>query len=321
MRGRGEQRGMETIEFEGWPGCVRLTNGAAEIVIARAFGPRILRYGLVGGPNAFHILPETRGQIGTETWLPYGGHRLWHAPEVLPRSYAPDNVPVDIVQNDRALHVTGHTEASTGIQKQMTVTLAPGGSAARVAHRLTNHGVWPITLAPWGLSIVALGGFVVIPQEPFVSHDDVLDAARPIVVWKFTDMADPRWRWGTKYLTLRQTDAPTKKPQKVGVWNTQGWAAHVAPAHTFLIEIEPARGGPASLPDMGSNFETYTDGPFQELETLGPLVTLAPGASVEHVEHWFLAPTTAEDNDAALDAHLLPLLKTARAAFSRSFEH
>ncbi len=44
----------------------------------------------------------------------------------------------------------------------------------------------------------------------------------------------------------------------------------------------------AEYPDFGSNNETYTTRNYMEVESLGPLHTLAPSASVEHVEEWFL---------------------------------
>lgn len=310
----------ETIEFEGWQGCLRLSNGTAEVVVTTSVGPRIIRYGLAGGPNAFQVIPKTRGQTGGDTWLPYGGHRLWLAPEVMPRSYYPDTGPIGShsFEND-TLTVANPPENTTGIAKEMRISLAPQGAAVRVVHRVTNHNIWPITLAPWALSIVANGGRVVLPQEPYVSHDDDLMPARPLILWKFTEMGDPRWRWGTKYLSLRQDDALTN-PQKVGAYNLQGWAAHLTPTQAFIVRIDIAPGGPAVLPDQGSNFETYTEGPFQELETLGPLQTLEPGESAEHVEHWFLAPCdNIADEDAALDAGLLPLVQQASQEAQSAF--
>ena len=195
----------------------------------------------------------------------------------------------------------------------MRITLATQGTAVKVEHRLTNDGVWDVELSVWALSIVANGGRVVLPQEPFVSHDDDLLPARPVVLWKFTDMADPRWRWGRKYLSLRQVGDEQGNPQKVGVFNAQGWAAHLTPQQAFLIAIDVAPGGPSVLPDAGCNLETYTDGPFQELETLGPLRTVQAGQTASHTERWFLAPMTdVADEDGSLDADLLPLVSRAR---------
>ena len=307
---------MEYIEYEGWKDCVRLSNGDAELVATTAFGPRIIHYGRTDGPNAFHVISETRGRIQSGQWYPYGGHRLWHAPEVMPRTYQADNGPVEAALLGGTLSLRNH-EPATGLTREMRLTLAPRGTAVRVEHRLTNTGAWDVTLSAWALSIVANGGRVVIPQEPFVSHDDDLAPARPLVLWKFTDMADPRWRWGRKYLSLRQAGDTQGNPQKVGMYNAQGWAAHLTPEQAFVISIDVAPGGPSVLPDDGCNCETYTDGPFQELETLGPLQTLPPGHTATHVEHWFLAPTgEIADDDGALDAHLLPLVGQARREFA-----
>ncbi len=310
---------LETTRFEGWD-AIRLSNGDAEVVVTTSAGPRLIRYGLTGGPNAFHVIPETRGQSGGDTWMPYGGHRLWHAPEVSPRSYHPDTGAYGMpTLEDGTLKVVSPTEGTTGIAKEMHVTLAPSGAAVRVEHRLTNHNVWPVTLSVWALSIVANGGRVVLPQEPFVSHDDELAPARPLVLWPFTDMADPRWRWGRKFLSLRQAGAEGN-PQKVGAFNAQGWAAHLTDAQAFVLRIPPTPGGPSALPDMGSNFETYTDGPFQELETLGPLTALEPGASASHTEFWFLAPSAPiADTDEALEAALLLLVAEARTQTMQAF--
>ncbi len=296
------------MQYEGWD-AVRLTNGDAEIVVTTSVGPRIIHYGLMGGPNAFQVLPETRGQSGGDTWMPYGGHRLWHAPEVSPRSYFPDTgVYGTPTLSDNVLKIVSPIEGTTGIQKEMHVTLAPSGSAVTVAHTLTNHTVWPVTLAVWALSIVASGGKVVLPQEPFVSHDDELVPARPLVLWKFTDMADPRWRWGTKYMTLAQRD-DLGTAQKIGLYNAVGWGAHLTGTQAFVIRIAPT-SGLETLADMGCNFETFTKGPFQELETLGPLTTLQPGASATHTEHWSLSRISGPtDTDADLDAVLLPIIK------------
>ena len=310
---------LETAQFEGWD-CVRLSNGDAEVLVTTSVGPRIIRYGFLDGPNAFQVIPETRGQAGGGEWLPYGGHRLWHAPEVKPRSYHPDNESYGTpILDGGALLIAYPTENTTGIAKEMRVTLASSGSAVQVEHILTNNTIWPVTLSPWALSIVANGGRVVLPQEPFVSHDDELVPARPLILWKFTDMADPRWRWGTKYVSLAQKDG-LGHAQKLGVYNVQGWAAHVTEAQAFIIRILPTPGGVAALPDMGSNFETFTKGPFQELETLGPLATLEPGESVSHTEYWFLAKTAPiADTDAAYDSALLPIVQDAQAHTLQAF--
>ncbi len=305
---------LETMQYEGWD-AVRLTNGDAELVVTTSVGPRIIHYGLTGGPNAFQVIPETRGQSGGDTWQPYGGHRLWIAPEAMPYSYFPDTDAYGTpVMDGDTLVLASPTEGTTGIKKEMRVSLAPSGPGVTVQHTLINHTAEPVVLSVWALSIVAAGGKVVLPQEPFVPHGDELLPARPLVLWKFTDMADPRWRWGTKYVTLAAHEN-LDMPQKVGLYNAQGWAAHVTDTQAFVLQIQPAPGGSGALADMGCNFETFTKGAFQELETLGPLVTLQPGESATHTEQWFLGELSGPtDTDAALDAALLPIVGAAQAA-------
>ena len=86
---------MDEIEFAGWDGCIRLTNGLVDLVATTAVGPRLIRLGFVDGQNFFKVIRETAGLTGGNEWHNFGGHRLWHAPEVFPRTYAPDNLPVD----------------------------------------------------------------------------------------------------------------------------------------------------------------------------------------------------------------------------------
>ena len=311
---------METINYHGWKNSIKLSNNEAELVILASVGPRIIHYSLTGGSNVFNVIPEFEGKTGADEWIPYGGHRLWIAPEHKPRSYHPDNGPVGSVTGDaHSVTIANPVETTSGVQKTIRVTLAPQGSAVQVVHTLTNGNVWPITLAPWALSIVANGGKVIIPQEPFIPHGPKLLPARPQVLWNFTDPQDPRWRWGSKYVSLRQDDA-LAHPQKVGVFNTHQWAAHVTPDHVFVLRIVGDPTTPDGYPDFGSNFETYTAGPFQELETLGPLATLEPGASLTHTQHWYLAAERGiEDTDDDLDKRLLPLANRAGEITTAAF--
>ncbi|GBC96945.1 hypothetical protein HRbin16_02758 [bacterium HR16] len=46
-----------------------------------------------------------------------------------------------------------------------------------------------------------------------------------------------------------------------------------------------------------------------ELETLGPLSKIPAGGSVEHVEHWFLFKADVGEQEADIDAKLIPLVQ------------
>jgi hypothetical protein len=190
------------------------------------------------------------------------------------------------------------------IDKEIRVTLSPTEPRVVVAHRIINRNPWAIELAPWALSVMAPGGRAIYPQEDFRSHPDYLRPARPLVLWHFTDMCDPRWIWGRRYVQLRQDPSAITK-QKVGMLNTRGWAAYLLGGDAFIKRYSYQAG--ATYADMGCNTETYTDSEMLEVETLGPLTRLEPGAHVDHTESWLLAKVDCGTSDADIDAHLLPL--------------
>lgn len=299
---------VERVTCLGQPNCYRLSNGTVEVIVTTDIGPRIVRYGFVGGDNMLAELPEMKVETTLGTWHAWGGHRLWTAPEAMPRSYAPDNAPVQFTIDGGTIRLVQPVEEATGIQKEMTVSLADEGTGVTVGHRLTNRGFWAIDVAPWALTIMNGGGTVLIPQEPYRSHDDYLLPVRAVALWAYTDLGDPRWRFGPKFIRL-STDASREAPQKIGVANTRGWAGYLREGTLFVKRFpwNPT----ATYPDYGVNTETYTSGTFIELETLGPLVRLEPGESTAHEERWALfRDVQALDADDELDAALRPLLES-----------
>ena len=277
---------MERVTCLGTHEGVRLSNGTVAIVATTDIGPRIVEYALDGGIN---VLGEAMGvTIDTPlgSWRPYGGHRLWAAPEANPRSYVPDNDPVTVEQlGDLGVRLTPAAESPTGIAKSLTIILDESGSGASVLHTITNNGLWDVELAPWALTIVAPGGEAIVPQEPYRSHSENLLPARTLALWSYTDLSDPRLRFGRRFIRVKsQTDIT--EPVKIGIANAQGWAGWHRDGTLFIkrFDFDPD----ARYPDMGSNTEIYTAGDFIELESLGPLARLAPGATVEHRERWEL---------------------------------
>jgi hypothetical protein len=54
----------------------------------------------------------------------------------------------------------------------------------------------------------------------------------------------------------------------------------------------------------------FTNPDFIELETLGPLIELRPGETVEHIERWWLfADVPGGENDAWIDSAVVPLVQ------------
>jgi hypothetical protein len=294
------------VTYQAHHDCIRLSNGTVEVIVATAIGPRVLRYALIGGDNILGDVPDAVTKTDLGDWRPWGGHRLWTAPEGMPRSYSPDNGPVTVAVSGNTVTLTQPVEPKTGIEKVLTVTLAPTGSGVTVGHRITNTNLWTVELAPWALTILNAGGTVILPQEPYKSHDEELQPVRVMTLWAYTDLSDPRWTIGPKFLRLA-TDASRAASQKVGISNRQGWAAYLRNGTLFVKRVDWHPG--ATYPDFGVNMETYTAGNFIELETLAPLSHLEPHASATHEERWSLFPhVTAQGADDRVERALAPHL-------------
>src|SRR5438094_914376 len=170
---------VEKIAWRGWSNCYRVSNGSVELIVTGDVGPRIMRYGFVGGQNVFKEFPGQLGKSGEQKFQLRGGHRVWKAPEDPIATWAPDDVAVE-------------------------VQLTPEGLVAR-------------------------------------------------------------------------------------------------------YQAEPDK----TYPDFGCSFETFTNGDFLEIETLGPMTKVEPDGSVAHVERWSLFRNVklASFSDAELDKVLPPLLR------------
>ncbi|MBX6314280.1 MAG: hypothetical protein IRY99_15415, partial [Isosphaeraceae bacterium] len=124
-------------------------------------------------------------------------------------------------------------------------------------------------------------------------------------VWAYTDFTDPRWHFGHQTITLRQN--PQRGPTKLGISNTRGAVGYLNHGTLFIKRFgyDPTK----PYPDNGCNFETFTNEDMLEVESLGPLVRLAPGAAVEHTEHWELHAGLGDvKGEPEIDAKILPLL-------------
>lgn len=297
---------IEKIEYAGWPNCYRLSNGEVELVVTSDVGPRIIRYGFVGGQNLFVELEEDLGRTGGDGWRLYGGSRLWVAPEDAVYSYGADNDPVEIEVSGSRLSAQAPVE-HTGVQKRIEVELDGQGSGVTVRYVLANRTIWPLRIATWVLTMMRPGGVGITTLPPRGTHPEVLAPTNPLIVFAFTNMSDPRWTWMEKYIALRQ-DPGNADPEKLGLFNPATRGAYLLNGELFVKKFGASPD--EQYPDMGSSFEIFTNERFLELETLGPMRDLQPGESIDHIEEWSLhRPVAVENwNDAELDraiAHYL----------------
>jgi hypothetical protein len=252
--------------------------------VLAAAGPRIVRLGLTGSTR--NLLAETP-DIGWETpfgrYELLGGHRLWFAPEDPDRVAIPDGCGLTLEDAVDGLRLTGAPEAPTGLVRSMTLRLLPSGASLELHHELRNAGTEPIELAPWAITQLPLGGTVLVPQPPATEGHEV-SPNRTLVLWPYTSWEDARFRPLDGVLTL---DALAGPSLKLGTFIAAGWVGYVCDGVLLVRHFDPQ---PGEHPDRGCNVEVFVGDRYLELEVLGPLAELAPGASVALVERWEIQP-------------------------------
>ena len=297
---------IEKVPYQGWRHCYRVSNGTVELIVTADIGPRIMRYAFIGGRNLFKEFPEQLGGSGEKTYKLRGGHRLWVAPETLKTSWALDNGPVRIRVTGDVLEATEPAD-SAGMEKTILVKLAPSGTRVEVVHRVKNTTPWEVEFAPWAMSMMAPGGTAIAGLPPRGTHPKDLLPTNPLVIWAYTNLADSRWGFLRKYVTLRQ-DPDVAEPQKIGLFNSNTWAAYLLGSDLFIKRATADPG--KKYPDFGCSFETFTNDEMLEMETLGPLEWVASGGTAEHVERWSLhrGVKISHWDDQTLDRVVRPLV-------------
>lgn len=212
----------------------------------------------------------------------HGGHRLWHAPEAMPRTYIPEAGEITILDLPDGVSLEAPTEPGTGIRKRLEIHLTADKPSVILVHTLTNEGLWPVELAPWAITQFRLGGMVILPLPVGNIDPAGLLSNRHFSVWPYTRLNDPRLKLGDE-VTLFKAEG-LLPPFKLGYFNSHGWLAYWLDGILFRKTFDVQVG--LLHPDHNCNAEIYGNDQFVELESLAPLTRLSPSDSVKHVETW-----------------------------------
>jgi hypothetical protein len=273
-----------------------LSNSFLRLDYLAEAGPRLVRLMLTGSDE--NLLAEAPDVSWPTPWGDYhlrGGHRLWHAPEAPTRSDEPDDHGLSIVRRGSAVRLTGPIEAATGLRKSIEIELAVDAPRLSVRHVIENDGASAIELAPWAITMLPLGGLAIAPQQRATDHAVLPD--RHVVFWPYTRWHDARLRFDDD--TIMVNAQADEQPCKIGCLST-GWIGYLRNDIFFVKQFDPHLDRPH--PDRNCNVEVYGDRHYIEIETLAPLVTLAPGQAVEHLETWRFIATPAASTPADLRA-------------------
>lgn len=302
----------EVIPHGNWERNLRLANDHLELIVTLDVGPRVISFRTKNGRNVFKTFESQLGGTGETEWMIRGGHRFWIAPEEIERTYHIDNQPPRHAVDAGTGEVIFEAEQIAGgrILKTLGITLSPDSPSVRVRHTARNTDSVPLEFSAWALSVMKAGGTAVIPQPPLGEHPRDLLPNRTMVVWPYTDLSDPRIRFGRDFITLRQADRP---PVKFGLAHKEKQIAYIVDDSLFIKSFDFIEG--ETYPDGGCNFETFTNDEMLEVESLSPLHMVQPGGEITHIEEWTLLPLDGKistESDEVLGQALAPHL--ARAA-------
>jgi hypothetical protein len=274
-----------------------ISNGFLTLEYLLDAGPRLVRlFYKENKENIFAEIPDRSHTTDCGTYFFRGGHRLWHAPEDILRTYIPDNDPVSVAHSPAGVTLIQPVESGTGIQKSVEIILDKNSARVTVHHSLHNHGLWAVNLSAWAITQFPLGGMAIFPQMGLPVDTAGLLPNRNLALWSYTSLNDSRLSLADDLIAIRATSA--LPPLKIGYTNRAGWIAYCRNSILFIKHFFPLPDLPH--PDFSCNVETYCGDQFIELETLSPITTVDPGQSLHHTEIWDILPnipTPANLND------------------------
>lgn len=259
-----------------------LSDGKTELAATLDVGLRLVHLSLCGKENLYYRQPAdlSDGVCTPQGWRLLGGHRFWLAPES-EQSYCPETHPVAYTLHEQGVTLTQCVDTWLGVEKSIRLDFLPDG-AILVTQLAKNVSDAPITCALWGINTLCGGTGTV----DFSGQSGGYNPTRALSLWGQTSLADTRVRFTRENITF--TCAPLPEYFKLGLYSAAGRIIHENLGQRLIIQTQPP--AMAQCADNGANIEVFLHQRFMELETLGPLCTIAPGQTERVQETWRLEP-------------------------------
>ncbi len=305
----------EIESYKDYGRCVVISNGVIEAYVTVDLGPRIIRFGFVGGEN---ILCDNRKAFTPMTdkkytdyfgegkaWESFGGHRVWLTTESYPETYTPDDEKVNYTVTEFGAIFEANDDIKNGVKKSFEIKMDNDDASMQINTKIKNISAKDKEFAVWCISVSAAGGTLIVPMN---TNDTGLLHNRQISVWPYTDLSDSRLRFGKKYVTIKQ-DTNATNPLKMGFDLNAGQVYYIVGDNVFCKKYE--NNHPNGIyPDNNVSFETYTNNVMIEIENLSEVKKVAPGDCNTMVETWSLIkkPCEVDTNcDNSIDEFLMKI--------------
>lgn len=290
---------IKRIKFGGLA-AVELRTPQARLVVTINKGPRIAFWGRPDGDNLMLWKP---GKYFRNKWELMGGHRLWVSrpgADEAEETYAPDNQPATAELGPKSFMVIAALDPVLQTQKGFTVT-AVAADRIVIEHFVTNRsamlwsgGLWAITS-----TLPTKGTRYTVP----LGDGSAWDYATIVAIRKWGDnqgakvFDDPQFALSTEAFHLVPGGVESKRMLKADA----GVIGMHVPEQDLVFAKRAAYDPNGNYP-LGTNLALYTGVNcfMAEMETMGPSVTLKPGATLTHTEEWVLRSAKSEPTAAEL---------------------
>jgi len=279
--------------YRGWGDAVTLADALVETVAVPSIS-RIIHLSLPGQPNLFHVNADWAGKAqdpamdAAGTYRDFGGAKLWNAPQQgwryawggWPPDYTLDSAPSELVYGPgEGITLVGSASAAVGVRYSRMLSL--DGDTVRNDVAMRNSTDHPTSWGVWSVLCVRAAGTVYLP----VPADARLWTGE-------AEKASPEsYGWVRYGSVMVLAHPPAAGGQKLFCASSASWIGYLVDGQALFITYQAAAPAPAG--EAGS--EVYACPDFIELEHIGRLETLQPGASANFSERWHVrpGPTTA----------------------------
>jgi hypothetical protein len=281
--------GVSRVNFFGYADCIALENETTRVVLCHQAGGRVLEYSL-HGKNVIWLDPQQQGwEAGSGApGVNLCGGRFDIGPEMIvpkrPTLWSGRWTAEAI--GPRAARLTSGEDSATGVQLVREFTLDATGSRLRCTQTIRNVSQRTTAWCHWSRTLAVGGGIVVIPLTPhsrlpsdYVMYEpNSLINARP---------GDPNIRSRDGFLEI----VGPPKFRKLGMDSQAGWFAYLMPNDVMFVKRYAVYPERTYNEVAGLTISIWYDEDVRcELEPIGPMEKLAPGAAGSFTEEWQLEP-------------------------------
>jgi hypothetical protein len=271
-----------------------LQNPFLSLEVFEDAGPRISALIPAGSSqNLLAVLDDAGWESPHGRYHPFGGHRLWVAPEIPAITYLPEDSGAHLQVQGKSVRLWRADTIGVHLERSIEIFLEPHAPRLKIIHTLRNLSIQPLTAAPWAVTVLPMGSRVRIPLTHALMQRNPFLPNRNAILWSYADPADTRLHLTNDFIQLESD--PHMEAIKVGAYASDGWAAAEINGWLLVKRFTPLKMNGAL--DLGANVEAYTNQTFVEFETLGSLRRLHQGNAVRYIETWDVLPGHLEDLD------------------------